>query len=69
MPALEAAGEHPALEGQRWRGKTHTNEDPFALDVNVGDGKLVGERHDVVISLACKFSCASDWQDRNLGDE
>jgi hypothetical protein len=27
------------------RGKTYANEDPLALDVDVGDGQLVGERH------------------------
>jgi hypothetical protein len=29
-------------------GRSYTDEHPLALEVDVGDGKLVGERHDCV---------------------
>lgn len=33
------------VEGQRGATRTHPNEDSLALDVDVGDGKLVRQRH------------------------
>ena len=35
--------------------KTYPDEDPFALEVDVRDGKLAGKRH--VDVWECKFEC------------
>ena len=36
--------------------ETHTDQDPLALDVDVGNGELVGERHDELYVLTQMFT-------------
>lgn len=46
--------------------RTHPNQDPLALDVDVGDGQLVGERHFGWI-LACEAEQGSRCKGRRCG--
>lgn len=44
MAAIAAPSSLP-FSTLRMAGQTHANQDTLALDVDVGNGKLVGERH------------------------